>query len=903
MSIRHVLRHRLFLNGQWRDVTDSVYVRDPVEIERGRANESDETDPQTCTLTLDNRSGDWSMRNPMGPWFPALRRNVPLEVAYSRAADSFARTTSNAWGSDDRGNAWSVLATGNVPSPAGADFDVASGVGTVNVPTATNIRLAYLAGVTATNIDVSGSVTVPFTTITGGTIMPLNLAVRGVSTSDYVYARVEITTAGVVQIGIRNISGTVYASNVSTALVHSSGQGLSARIQAEGATVRAKVWATASGEPLGWDVTSTALVPMVAGFVGIRSALGTSNSNANALFSYDNFRVDSMRFAGEVSNWPSGSDVSNKDRYVQIEAAGIMRRLGQGKSPVLSALRRGVLGVGPELRAYWPGEDGADATSLASAIGGPALEVITGEAAFAESDDFPGSLPIPKTSLSAWSARVPYYNWSTVQQGQLRFLLSLPAAGTVNDTIIAQLGCEGTATLWQVVYFTGSGGQLAVKAYDPGGTLILTGGPASFSTDGEPKRISLELDQNGADVAWSLSAVNLTGVGGGISGTLTGRVAGRIDQVWISPQALNDDMGIGHITVESTITNLFTNDDELFGWRGEKGVDRMIRLCRENDIPFYWTDAVGDTPRMGPQRALPLLELLRECATTDGGTLHEPAGTLGIAYRSRTSAYAQTPRLVLDVAAHDVAAPFQPVEDDQQTVNDVTVKNVAGSSARKALESGPMSVLPYPDGIDRYDQSVDVNVYLDGQLPDQASWRLALGTVDEARYPDLSVDLDGSPALVPSVLDLGIDDLVHITNPSAVGIYDTIRQLARGFRESWTNHRGLFAINATPYAPYAVEVLDGGNRLDSGSSTLTSGYSSSATSISVTTTNPFDLWTTSAGEFPLDITVAGETMRVTNITGSTSPQTFTVTRSINGVVKAQASGAEVHVLEPFRIGL
>ena len=34
-------------------------------------------------------------------------------------------------------------------------------------------------------------------------------------------------------------------------------------------------------------------------------------------------------------------------------------------------------------------------------------------------------------------------------------------------------------------------------------------------------------------------------------------------------------------------------------------------------------------------------------------------------------------------------------------------------------------------------------------------------------------------------------------------------------------------------------------------------------------------------------------MTVTNITGSSSPQTFTVTRSVNGVVKAQSAGVAV----------
>jgi len=42
---------------------------------------------------------------------------------------------------------------------------------------------------------------------------------------------------------------------------------------------------------------------------------------------------------------------------------------------------------------------------------------------------------------------------------------------------------------------------------------------------------------------------------------------------------------------------------------------------------------------------------------------------------------------------------------------------------------------------------------------------------------------------------------------------------------------------------------------------------------------------------------------VTAITGTTSPQTATVTRSVNGVVKSHATGAPVHVARPVALGL
>ena len=55
------------------------------------------------------------------------------------------------------------------------------------------------------------------------------------------------------------------------------------------------------------------------------------------------------------------------------------------------------------------------------------------------------------------------------------------------------------------------------------------------------------------------------------------------------------------------------------------------------------------------------------------------------------------------------------------------------------------------------------------------------------------------------------------------------------------------------------------------------------------------LWAT--GACSINVMVAGEEIEITGISGASSPQTFTVTRSVNGVVKSQSSGAAV-VLAP-----
>lgn len=74
------------------------------------------------------------------------------------------------------------------------------------------------------------------------------------------------------------------------------------------------------------------------------------------------------------------------------------------------------------------------------------------------------------------------------------------------------------------------------------------------------------------------------------------------------------------------------------------------------------------------------------------------------------------------------------------------------------------------------------------------------------------------------------------------------------------------------------------------------------TSLSVsTTTGP--VWTTNGAHVPFDINVGGERMTVTAISGASSPQTFTVTRAVNGVQKHHAAGTDVRLYQPLILGL
>jgi hypothetical protein len=60
---------------------------------------------------------------------------------------------------------------------------------------------------------------------------------------------------------------------------------------------------------------------------------------------------------------------------------------------------------------------------------------------------------------------------------------------------------------------------------------------------------------------------------------------------------------------------------------------------------------------------------------------------------------------------------------------------------------------------------------------------------------------------------------------------------------------------------------------------------------------------TGADNLPFDVSVGGEVMTVTKVAGGTSPQTFTVIRSVNGISKAQSAGTDVRLAHPATVAL
>lgn len=621
------------------------------------------------------------------------------------------------------------------------------------------------------------------------------------------------------------------------------------------------------------------------------------------------------RYAGEVPAWPTTSDISGQDVYEQISAAGPLRRLVQGSAPLRSPMFRGVTSGYSKsiITAYWPCEDAPGSTQFASGLpGGPPM-TFTGSPSLGQNASFAASGPLPAVNGSTWYAPIPPFANTTANV--VRMLVSVPSNAD-NSAEFLYMYTTGTVTTLQAAYDNVvAGGGLEILGKDVNNNTLF-GATAVIPMNGLPVRISVELIQSGSNIIWALVPLTPGATGAPvISGTIPG-VVGQATSIIINNHISGAPVGftstaIGHVTYQPTWDSLFDLGGPLYAWLGEPpdavqpknanySTSRFTRLCLEQGItPVVISSAAGydvdpgptSPVGMGNQSIDTFTTLLQQIPDTTAGMLFEPRDQVGLAIRTRASLYNQTPRLTLDHSQHQLSAPLNPIDDDQQTRNDIIVSRVNGSSASLTQTTGPLSIQSPPNGVGDYQTQYQLSLASDSLLADAAGWRLHLGTVDEPRYPQISLNLrhptfTGSVDMMNAALTLDIGDRILIVNPPPELPPDPISLIVQGYTETLGIYEHDMVINCSPESPYEIAILEDPvlGHADTDGSTLTVPILGSDVTFTVATTNPNSpIWTTNGADFPFDVNVGGERITVPNITGASSPQFFTnVVRAVNG---------------------
>lgn len=614
------------------------------------------------------------------------------------------------------------------------------------------------------------------------------------------------------------------------------------------------------------------------------------------------------RFFGYADGWTPGWDVTGRNAVVRLSASGTLRRLGQGAAPVLSALRRATLEDTANVVAYWPCEDTGDVvTEFVSGLPDGEPLVVTGDVRPGQGADFACSLPLPKSNGSSWVATVPTY--TTTGETQIRAIVDVPSSGGDAGSPLLTLNTTGTAATFRVIYTTGGGLNFTAVASD--GTTILADQTIAFGVDGQRGQVGLQLTETGGNINWEVDFLELGAAASvGFDATINGRTVGRVTTVHVN-EVGNNDFTYGHVTLQSALT---LESENIAGLNAHDGntttgsvTGRLQRLCAENGLTLLaggdGTNLDNTLDRLGPQRPETLLTLLREIEATDVGLLLDGESAEHIGYRTRR--YFDARATDLTVAATQLAFPFDPVDDDQNTRNRVDVRNLAGGRFVGEDTDGPLGTAT----IGAYETSHAVNMSTDAGLEQVAAWLVHLGTVVGYRYPRLALNLARNPELALDWAALRVGERITVTG------VDTVRTqhpagdldlLVQGWSESLSRFTWDVEVNCSPYDPHRIITLaaDSGDtgefvcHLDTSGSTLATGVAAGATSLSVTTTTG-PIWTTTADDFPFEVSVGGVPVTVTAISGASSPQTFTVA----AVPAALTAGDEIKVHRPTVLGL
>lgn len=855
------VRIDLQVNGIWSDITADVYVPEKITITRGRADEGARVDPGKCGLTLNNGaskvvpgvSGRYSPRNPRSDLYGLIGRNTPIRVSVL-AGTPFLAVPGGATDRATTPDAAALDITGDLDVRIEARLDDWQADTQPQVLIGKWIspgQKSWLVFVYQRELwlytSVDGTAEHQTRSTTKLVVPPSGrLALRctidvdnGAAGKTNRFYTAPSLDGPWELIATNTTAGTTAIFNSTTSLdIGAVGSAASSAMngQVYRAEVRNGINGTAVANP-----DFTAQTPGSTGFID--SAGRTWSVGGNAAVTNRH-----TRFIGEVSSWPSRWDVSGNDVRVPIEAAGILRRLGQGAKALDSTLRRRIPSYTP--LAYWPMEDGQSATQASSPIDGVSPLTLT-RVNWASADTLPSSKALPVLAsaggtLPQMLGRIPVPT-STLTSWSVRWIYRLDTPNATQRTYL-RIRSTGTVADWYIQ--TGSGGSTIV-GNDADGANVFTQGIAT-GTDlfGQWIYVRFTATQNGGNVDWRIDWRDVGGDAGGFGTSFAGTV-GRPTAVASPPDGYSadlDGMAIGHISAWPSNTTA-AYDGAIDAWAGETAGARMTRLTSEEGVPLAEWGSTSRQEQVGAQRPDTMLALLEDAEDADGGILYERRDVTGLAYRDRISLYDQPVALALDytVSGH-VAPPLEPVDDDQKVRNDITAQRDGGASARATLETGPLSVQTPPAGVGIYDESVTLNLYDDSQPERHAYWRLHLGTWDESRYPVVNLDLAAAPSLIDQVTALESGDRLQIANPPAWLPPGPIDLLMQGYQETighpidWDvqlncTPAGPWTIGRTPVVEdfedttYEVTATDGGNlpwarssaHFNSGSWSLRSG--------------------------------------------------------------------------------
>lgn len=917
------------IDGTWTDISTRVRGEQKVVISRGRANEQSRTPAQSARLTLDNTDAFFSNRDPSSVNYGLIPRNTQLRVSAGTSTRNYVYQPYN-----DQNDATYVNTADKAVLDITGDIDIRvevwphtwrPGIAMVlaskwNTPsnlswvffvnTDGKLYVEWSTGGTSATIQQVGS-TIAMPQSTG------RIALRCTIDVDNGAAGKDIKFFTATDIGA---SYTQFGSTVTTAGTSSIFSGAANLVA--GGTDFSNGSIPFGGKFYAFELRNGINGTLVADMDATAKTLSTT-SWSDGLSTPNTWNVqgaarivnDRVRFWGELASLPRKGDSTGVDLYIPATASGTIRRLTQGASPLRSPMYRNFTQYTPH--GYWPLEDGSDSTMAASAVSNGTAATASG-VSFGATSGLPGASKV--IAFNSATGQILGFTNPVAGTGTVSFvfyvkLSALPASGTPSLVTLICTGATASrieialnATTWRIDFYNNAGTNL--------------GGSSTLNTDINPAGqwvgYNLLLETSGSDMTYS-QRWDVAGdfAGGTGPDTISSATVKPITK--FTARATNDaayaDAQLSHFFMSTQALNLVDSNfrQASIAYLGETAAARMDRMLSEESIPFEIIGFYSDTAAMGYQSIGTLMDNIYECWDADGGIGGDLRNALSIGYRTRVDLERRSDITLVYTDSHLSEVP-ESTDDDQGFANDVTVSRKNGSSARVTIDEGPTSVSSPPDGVGAYPVDITLNLGDDSAVPDAAGWIALVQSWDSDRFPAVTAGMHRSELLNDStifseVASLNLGDTLVLNDLPSWMSPDDVPEIVQGYTETLSKFMWNLKFNCTPAGAYqSVGVLDDDSfqpRTDGTTHSIGSDVTTTGTSISLVTDAGSEIWVDSTNypdEFPFDVIIGGEVMTMTAISGSSSPQAGTVTRSVNGVVKAHSAGDLVRLAVPYYLG-
>jgi hypothetical protein len=620
-----------------------------------------------------------------------------------------------------------------------------------------------------------------------------------------------------------------------------------------------------------------------------------------------------IRGVGEASFAPDQTDDFRRTpprgkAWVDVDAAGLLQRIGQWSEPLSSPFRQYNETLGTV--GYWSGEQARGTTEVLSSTGGTKPGDFNTDFSADSQQRPPGSGPLIDLGENgeAGGYFAPHGSAASTAGWQLSWVArygALDPAGGDQDVF----DWETTDDTGYGLYLNPNGNMNISSSRN--GTVILNSTASAGGYDFKQWTLfSLDAQYSaGTTTVW----INWTNPGGTASGFMTASFAGGPATLrwWDLSRFAGVPSGstFGHVL--GTYGSSLTATADLFsaarkaafnGYAGERASVRFGRLCDLKGIPYFVSDLEAQSALMGPQGVDTFANHLLEIAATDDALIFDFKTDGRLYLLCHADRVNQAPALALDAAnPTHLSKPPREVLNDLDPHNIVTAAQRDGGDYTMEDATSAMGSQPPPAGVGEYRQRVDVNVADEaGQLPQVAAWWLAKGTNPRPRFPTVVVDLAAAPALIPAVEAVNVGSVITIANYREY----LIRLHVLGWTETIGTHTRTVAFTCVPDDAYNVGTLTGGRRLQANYTAVVPALNAVSTTLTLFTGEPLEQWR--PGASGVHILLGGEEIILGTIGARTGTNPYSqvvtgCTRSVNGVAKAHTITELVKVKDAIRL--